>query len=205
MRQLFFIALVLTAFVGANAQEITANVSGDAKLTFFGDSHGNPPLTPNFQIGTEWRGNVSKSLIQFFVRPDLEYAHLSGVDYRRYSANIGWRYYAGQSLNLGTFRLAANGNDFFVFDLSKLTTTASIGHGFIDFDGARFSAGANFQLGYQITRTVEVFIDWQIVERRDLLKYPSTKKILGTAWRGSGLFGFKVTLKDTRSSTIFNN
>lgn len=167
------IAIVLLLnVVNLFSQAITVNVSQDAKLLFVGDDHGNPAGTPDFQISSEWRGH-ERNGYYIFVRPEFEYARLSEVDFRRYSGNVG-------------------------ITFTELTPlfhyTTSIGYGFVDFYGSRFSWGANFQISYEVTDGFEIFLDWQIIEREDLLFWKSTKEILGTAWRGSGLFGVKITV-----------
>ena len=180
MKTLLKIAIatvLLLNVVSLFAQEqITINVSQDAKLLFFGDGKKLEAGTLDLTISSEWQGKQQRNGFMF-IRPEYEVANLYHGQYTRYSANVGW-----------TFNKLVEDVNF----------TTSIGYGFLNYNGAAQSLGFNFQLGYEIFKNVEFFLDWEITERRDLIKYESESKILGTVFRGSGKFGFKIALFNTK-------
>lgn len=172
-----FIGIVLFLNVAyLLAQEnITANLSFDSKLLFFGDDKGNDAGTINYNIRSEWQGKQRESTFlgintsgYLFIAPEFEYADLKGGIYRRYSANIGYTF-----------------NTW----IEKVNFTTSIGYGIIQYNGGYRGFGANFQIGYEIIKGVELFIDAEAVDRKDLWIYNDEKIIV------SGKFGLKVDLK----------
>jgi hypothetical protein len=172
MKRLFLITALMMVSVVYSQQRITANVTQDAKLLLVGDDKGNGAGTLDATISFEMQGR-QQDYGYIIVRPEMEYAELAGGIYRRYSANVGVSF-----------------NQW----IENVTMTATVGHGFVEYGAARMSFGNNLQMSYAISKSIDVFLDLETVERKDLLRYESTKKVLGTAWRTSGKIGVKITI-----------
>lgn len=151
---------------------VTLNLTQDAKLLMFGDDKGNNPGTIDLAFSSEWQSLQGKHGY-LFIRPEVEYADLKGGIYRRYSGNIGYTF-----------------NQW----VDKIEFSASAGFGTLDYDVGYSSFGGNLQTGISLTKDLIFYLDLEITERRDLLKYNSTNEILGTAWRLSGKLGIKVVI-----------
>lgn len=174
------ITFLLLNVWGLCAQEqFSVNITQDAKLLFAGDEKGNAPGTINLTIRSEWRGK-QQAWGFMFVAPEFEYADLNGGIYRRYSANVGY-----------TFQL----DRVFATDaLKNVQATSSIGIGTIDYNGGYYSLGSNFQLGYQLTNFLVLFVDLELVDRKDLQYYETEKLKFGETLRASGKFGLKINI-----------
>jgi len=177
MKTKILIALLILAGSLQAQEKITVNVSQDARLLVAGDDKGNDPLTLNYTLRSEWQG---KQLGEgwtsgyMFVAPEFEYADLAGGIYRRYSANIGYTFNkVFEHANPVTFY--ANNTLLLTFDPSRLDFTASAGYGIIQYNGGYRGFGANFQLGYRIGNTFTVFLDAELVDRKDLQIYGSSE------------------------------
>lgn len=151
---------------------VTLNISQDARLLFVGDNKGNKAPTMDLSIRSEWQGKQFNGYY-FFIAPEFEYAQLA-EDYYRYSANIGWTF-----------------NQW----IENFSFTASVGYGVIKHDFGTTSFGNNFQISYKANKIIEFFIDLETNERRDLLIYESTDIIFGTAFKTSGKIGVKFYLR----------
>lgn len=172
MKNILISLVVLFTLTTTAQNAITANVTQDAKLAFFGDDKGNEAFTPDVAISSEWQGKQFNSYY-FLIRPEFEIAELQGGTYRRYSANLGW-----------TFNQWVEGVNF----------TASIGYGILEYNGGYSSFGSNLQTSIELTKDIEFVLDLETVERKDLLQYSSTNEVLGTAFRVSGKFGLKIKI-----------
>lgn len=166
-KTIILICIALSSLSVLSQEGITLNVSQDFKLAFLGDDKGNDPFTLNYKIRSEWQGK-QKGQGYVFVAPEFEYADLQGSIFRRYSVNAGYSF-----------------NKW----VERFTFTSSIGYGVIDYNGAYRGFGANFQTAYNIHEGVYLFVDWQLLDRKDLHIY-NDRKILG-----SGFFGVKVNIK----------
>ncbi|WP_271856101.1 hypothetical protein [Patiriisocius marinus] len=170
MKTIITILAALTITL-SNAQEgISANIAQDVRLLIKGDEIGNAAGTPDVTISFEMQGNQN-NLGYLIVRPEMEIANLQGGKYKRYTANVGYSF-----------------NQW----IEKLTLTATIGYGFVDYNGAQSSFGNNLQMSYNIFEGISLFTDIQTAERKHLLSYESTNKVLGTAWRVSFFAGIKI-------------
>lgn len=172
MKKLILIIAILTTTVSVSQKAITLNINQDAKLLIAGDNKNNKAGTLDLTISTEWQGIQSQSGY-VIVRPEFEYANLTGGIYRRYSANVGYSF-----------------NQW----LDNVTLTATLGHGILSHNGSYLSIGNNLQVSYKLSKTLDFYLDLETVERKDLKKYDSEKQILGTAWRTSGKIGIKITI-----------
>tara|TARA_R110002020_G_scaffold177539_1_gene370306 strand:+ start:85 stop:621 length:537 start_codon:yes stop_codon:yes gene_type:complete len=173
------ILLMLICSTAIAQDKISINVAQDAKLLLFGDDKGNEAGTLNITIRTEWQGKQQK-LGYMFVAPEFEYAGLQGGIYRRYSANVGY-----------TFQLD---RVFYARKLKGLQATSSVGVGTIDHNGGYYGLGANFQLSYEVLRNLFLFLDLQLVDRKDLQSYYSKKLDFSDRVRASGMVGIKFSL-----------
>ena len=167
--------LLLNVVSLLSQEHVTANVSFDTKLMFFGDDKGNDPLTVNYNIRSEWQGKQKETSLlgintsgYLFIAPEFEYADLQGGIYRRYSANVGYSF-----------------NKW----VENVIFTTSVGYGIIDYNGGWRGFGSNFQIAYEVVKGVYFFLDAEFVDRLDLAIYNDRK------WRMSGKAGAKVDLK----------
>lgn len=167
------VVVLLLNVMSLFAQEnVTINISQDARLALVGDNRGNEPFTPNLSFRSEWQGKQQK-WGYMVVAPEFEYADLQGGIYRRYSANVGY-----------TFNKWVKNIDF----------TSTLGYGLIDYNGGFRSFGSNFQISFTIFNGFKFFIDTEIVDRKDLTIYGD--KTLGERLIVSGKAGFKINLKN---------
>lgn len=177
LKVVIFITILLNITFLFSQENITINYSMDAKLLFIGDDKGNNPGTINYNIRSEWQGKQKESTLlginisgYLFVAPEFEYADLQGGIYRRYSVNAGYTF-----------------NKW----IEKVNFTTSIGYGIIQYNGGYRGFGSNFQIGYEIVKGIELFIDAEFVNRKDLWIYNDEKIIV------SGKFGVKVDILNT--------
>ena len=91
--------------------------------------------------------------------------------YRRYSVNAGFTYQ---------------------LPIEKLDGTASIGYGIIDHYKGYVGVGANLQLSYEILKGVKLFVDAEIIDRKDKTIWGETT--LADRITISGKFGFKYQI-----------
>ena len=165
------VVVLLLNVMSIFAQEnVTINISQDVRLALVGDDRGNQPFTPNLSFRSEWQGKQQK-LGYMIVSPEFEYADLQGGIYRRYSANIGY-----------TFNTWVKNIDF----------TSTLGYGLIDYNGGFTSFGSNLQISLKIVNGLKLFIDTEIIDRKDLTIY--SNKTLGERIRISGKAGVKINL-----------
>lgn len=172
LTKLSIIGLILFTNNCFSQGKLALTATQDVRLLITGDDRGNPAATLDIALGLEMQG-LQRDFGYIVVRPEFEVANLAGGTYKRYSGN------AGVSFNNWS---------------RNLIYTATVGYGFIDHNGTGFSFGNNLQLAYKINDRIQVFADLETVERKDLVRFESESKILGTAWRMSGKFGFKVIL-----------
>lgn len=176
MKHLILVLAIALSF--SSSAQISVNLTQDAKLLFAGDDKGNEPLTIDLALRVELRG-YQRKFGYMFVAPEAELAELEGGTYKRYSVNVGYtfnRFFEGQRR------------------LENLTATASVGYGIIDYNGGYTGFGTNWQLGYEVTKRFEVFLDLEGVDRKDLQIYNRNRKLtLTERVRVSGKFGFKIT------------
>jgi hypothetical protein len=147
------------------SQGISMNLSQDARLALIGDERGNEAFTTNVNAAVEFRG-WQKGSSYFLMRPELEYADLQGGELYRMTANFGY-----------TFNKWIKDVDF----------TATVGGGML----SRHKLGglhtqANLQLTWYFTKGVGLFLDSEIVQRRDL---PNKFLVY------SGKLGIKIILR----------
>ena len=174
MKKLFTI-LILALWMGAMSQEqLTINISQDARLAILGDDKGNDAFTPNLTFRSEWQGK-EKSYGYSFIYPEFEIAELKGGTYKRYSYGYGVTLYLDNLTGLHW--------------LENVKGTTSLGFGFTDYGYAFFSFDWTNQLSYSFGK-VEIFLNWQFVERKDLKQY-------GEWVRGSGAIGLKWAFFDS--------
>lgn len=172
LKIIVFVILLLNVTFLLSQEAVTLNYSMDAKLLFIGDDKGNNPGTINYNIRSEWQGKQFQHGY-LFVAPEFEYADLKGGIYRRYSTNVGYTF-----------------NQW----IDKVNITPSIGYGVIQYNGGYKGFGANLQVSYEITKGIEVFVDAEAVDRKDLWIYNDEKIIV------SGKFGVKVKILNTKFS-----
>lgn len=172
MKNTITILALLITLVGYSQRKITFNATQDARLLIVGDDKGNDPLTLDLAMAVELQG-LQYNAGYVVVRPEFEYAELQGGIYKRYSGNVGYSF-----------------NKW----VKDFTFTATIGHGFVNYNGAFLSFGNNLQLTYNLNDNIGLFLDLETVERKDLLRYESTNRILGTAFRTSGKIGIKIAI-----------
>lgn len=187
------LSILLICSVSFAQEHITLNTTQDARLLFVGDEKGNEAGTINLTFRSEWQGKQQKYGFMF-VAPEFEYADLQGGIYRRYSMNVGYTFNKFLD-DWRPFELSISGFNLISFDWSKFEYTASIGIGTIDYNGAYYSFGSNFQLGYQIGNRIVFFLDLEIVDRLDLQVYEVENLSFGDRLRASGKFGIKVNLR----------
>ena len=155
----FFIPLI------SLSQGISLNVSQDARLVLVGDERGNEAFTTNVNLAAEFRG-WQKGNSYFLMRPEIEYADLQGGELYRMTANFGY-----------TFNKWIKDVDF----------TATIGGGMlIRHELSGLHTQANLQTTWYFTDGIELFLDSEFVQRRDL-----PKKFIGY----SGKIGIKIILR----------
>ncbi len=167
MKKLILITLLAIAMTTQG--QVTLNISQDAKLLFAGDDKGNDAGTMDLTIRSEWH-YFNNEDISFFVAPEYEYADLK-TPYRRYSVNAGF-----------TYNLPVN----------RLDGTASVGYGIIDHYKGYTGFGGNLQLSYEILNNFKLFVDLEIVDRKDLTIWGETT--LSDRIKISGKFGVKYKL-----------
>tara|TARA_R110000772_G_scaffold52546_1_gene120529 strand:- start:1537 stop:2043 length:507 start_codon:yes stop_codon:yes gene_type:complete len=167
MKKLILITVLLMSVLSYG--QITMNVSQDARLLFLGDDKGNDAGTMDITIRSEWH-YWANDYVSYFVAPEYEYAELT-TPYRRYSVNFG-----------ATYKLP----------IDKLEGTISIGHGIIDHYKGYMGFGGNFQLSYEVLEGFKLFLDAEIVDRKDLTIWGETT--LADRITVSGKFGVKYKL-----------
>lgn len=147
---------VLLISLSAFSQEVNINLSQDARLALIGDNKGNDAFTPNLRLSVDFEDNNG-----FYIAPEIEYADLK-IQYLRYSGNIGKRFIFWKKLKLST----------------------SIGFGIIDREGRSYSSfSGDAYLSYPISKRLRLFLNSQIVERKDLKKDVVISVFFGVRYR----------------------
>lgn len=178
MKNLLLVLILSLSLHSISQNTVTLNISQDLKLATIGDDKGNDPFTLDLVTAFEWQG-YQKQSGYIIVRPEFELAELKGGTYKRFSANVGYTF---------------NNPRSHIPIIRKISATISVGYGFIDYNGAKYSVGNNLQLSFSILKQLQLFLDLETVQRQDLSKFKSETPVLGTVWRTSGKLGFKVSL-----------
>ena len=150
------------------SQGIWFSVGQDARLAFDSDDgHGNSAFTPDVYIGLELRIRNNKDKPYFyFMRPEFEYADLAGGVYKRFGSSFGI-----------TFQEWVRNFDF----------TTALGYGLlIRHKLSGLHAVSTFQLGYNVNSWLILFMEGELMQRRDL-----SNTTIGYSTRG----GIKIKLK----------
>jgi hypothetical protein len=89
--KLTIISLLFT-IAGFAQEAIGFQVTADNRLMVLGDDHGNEPFTPDLNFKVVLQGNDSNTGY-LMVSPKYEYARLSGGDYSRFGAELGYAFH----------------------------------------------------------------------------------------------------------------
>lgn len=168
MKKLILILLIGISTYGQN--HVTLNVSQDAKLLFAGDEERYDAGTLDLTFRSEWQGNQQNNGYMF-IAPEFEYAILK-EPYKRYSVNVGYTF-----------------NKW----IDKVDFTSSLGYGIIHHYKGYTGFSANFQISHEILKGLKVFIDLELIDRKDLTIWKEIDFIERV--KISGKFGVKVDLK----------
>jgi hypothetical protein len=138
--------LLLMLFVTIASAQIEISIHQDIKLATLGDNHGNNAFTSDVKISLSMHGKQFK-YYYFEVRPEFEYAELSGGKYVSWLVNAGWTYnkLVIDNLNIGGY------------------FTTGIIH---RWDVGYFTYGITGDLSYG--KTIKVSLLGQLIKRPDL-------------------------------------
>lgn len=128
-------------------EQIQLELHQDARLAVLGDDHGNSPGTLDFKVGVALQGKQFEHYY-FEVKPQFEYANLSGGKYVSWLMNGGW------VLN----KMIKN------FEAGAYLTT-----GFLHRFGTSYMIfGGTFELSYRLTKKLKLGAMLQILNSPDL-------------------------------------
>ena len=165
--KLLIIALML--FGITQAQEVLSiGVYQDLRLAVSDDNHGNDAFTTDVLIRLKMQGNQEKHGYML-IYPEFEYADLSGGDYKRYSANVGYVF-----------------NKWF----RNFEYSGSFGFGMLQrWNTSYLTWGLSGDIAYMLNKNVKLAIVGQGVKRRDL-----GHRYGGEHLNWSGFVGVEVNL-----------
>lgn len=178
MKKLILLIVILVSSISFAQQRVGIQVTQDGKLAVLGDKeHGLSTGTLDVAIKIMMQGQ-QREYGYMVVYPEFEYADLTIVAYRRWSANAGYIF------------------NHFRQD-KKLEIGASIGWGFIDRSLTDWSWGSNLFVHYKIKKNFKVIMSGQLTERSDLAILYGKK--FENEWRTSLRFGVQIDIFDSYS------
>lgn len=170
MKTKLIIMLLLSTMATLAQEAIGFQVTADNRLMVLGDDHGNDPFTPDLSFKVVMQGKDTNTGY-LIVSPKYEYARLSGGDYSRFGAELGYAFH--------TYIL-------------KIDIAPSIGYGYMFRFGSRsVSWEFSTEIKIPITKNLSVISLVNVNQRHDLKDAPWRYNVgtglrfdINTEWNG---------------------
>lgn len=160
-KAIFTLLLLAVAFLCCGQNGLSIGANQDFKLAVLGDDKGNSAFTLDLTLRLEMEGRQKKHGYMI-VLAEYQYAELYSP-YRKYGAGIGWSF-----------------NTL----IKNVEIIPAVSYNIIDHDGGYRTFEGSGQIVYNFTKTVGVFLQSVITDRKELGKIVISNGV-----------GFKISLQ----------